>query len=73
MVMVLQEAVEHYLIGLLEDANLFAIHVKCITIMPYLWRAPPLLNLFQFLLVVGCVGVASIREGGVVALCNFEC
>ena len=33
-VMVLQEAVEYYLTGLLEDVNLYTIHVKYITIMP---------------------------------------
>ena len=32
-VMVLQEAVEYYLTGLLEDTNLCAICVKCVTIM----------------------------------------
>ena len=30
----LQEAAVAYLVGLLEDANLCAIHVKCVTIMP---------------------------------------
>ena len=30
----LQEAAEAYLVGLLEDTNLCAIHAKCITIMP---------------------------------------
>ncbi len=30
----LQEAAEAYLIGLFEDTNLVAIHVKCVTIMP---------------------------------------
>ena len=30
----LQEAAEAYLVGLLEDDNLCAIHAKCITIMP---------------------------------------
>ena len=48
MVQALQEATEYYLTGLLEDANLCAIHAKYVTIMPkdiklahpYLWRAP---------------------------------
>ena len=31
---VLQWAVEAYLVGLLEDANLIVIHTKCVTIMP---------------------------------------
>ena len=31
--MALQEAAEFYLTGLQEDANLCAIHAKCITIM----------------------------------------
>ena len=34
MVIALQEAAEYYLTSLLEDANLFTIHVKYITIMP---------------------------------------
>ena len=33
-VIVLQEAAEYYFTSLLEDANLCAIHVKCITIIP---------------------------------------
>jgi histone H3 len=33
-VLALQEASEAYLIGLFEDTNLFAIHVKRVTIMP---------------------------------------
>jgi histone H3 len=33
-VLALQEALEAYLIGLFEDTNLCAIHVKCIAIMP---------------------------------------
>ena len=32
--MALQEAAEAYLVGLLEDSNLCAIHAKCVTIMP---------------------------------------
>ena len=45
MVQVLQEAAKCYLTGLLEDANLCAIHAKHVTIMPkdiqlYPWRAP---------------------------------
>ena len=31
----LQEAAEAYLIALLEDSNLLAIHAKQVTIMPY--------------------------------------
>ena len=34
MMMVLQEAAEAYLVQLLEDSNLCAIHAKCITIQP---------------------------------------
>ena len=30
----LQEAAKSYLVGLMEDSNLCAIHTKCITIMP---------------------------------------
>ena len=30
----LQEAAESYIVGLMEDTNLCAIHVKCVTIMP---------------------------------------
>ncbi|GAA6002070.1 uncharacterized protein JCM10292_001831 [Rhodotorula paludigena] len=30
----LQEAVKSYVVGLFEDANLAAIHAKCVTIMP---------------------------------------
>ena len=30
----LQEASETYLVGLFEDANLWTIHAKCVTIMP---------------------------------------
>ena len=33
-ILTLQEAAETYLVGLLEDTNLCAIHVKCVTIMP---------------------------------------
>ena len=33
-VQALQEASEAYLVGLMEDTNLVAIHVKCVTIMP---------------------------------------
>ena len=33
-ILILQEAAEVYLVGLLEDANLCAIHAKHITIMP---------------------------------------
>ena len=32
-IMALQEASEAYLVGLFEDANLCAIHAKCVTIM----------------------------------------
>ena len=32
--MALQEAGEAFLVGLLEQANLCTIHVKCVTIMP---------------------------------------
>ena len=30
----LQDAAEAYLVGLMEDTNLAAIHAKCVTIMP---------------------------------------
>ena len=33
-IMCLQEAAEAYIVGLLEDANLYAIHAKWVTIMP---------------------------------------
>ena len=33
-ILALQESVEAYLVGLLEDSNLCAIHVKRVTIMP---------------------------------------
>ena len=33
-ILTLQEAAEAYLVGLLEDTNLCAIHMKCVTIMP---------------------------------------
>ena len=33
-IVALQEAAESFLIGLLEDANLCAIHAKSVTIMP---------------------------------------
>ena len=33
-ILTLQEAAEYYFTGLLEDANLCAIHVKHVTIMP---------------------------------------
>ena len=32
--MALQEASESYLVSLMEDTNLCAIHAKCVTIMP---------------------------------------
>ena len=68
-VLTLHGAAEYYLVGLLKDANLYTIHMKCIMIMPkdktispsYPWRAPPLLSLSSspksvlvFLLIVGC-------------------
>ena len=68
-VMALQEAAEFYLTSLLGDANLCAIHVKCITIMPkefssHIVSVESILtfecilsqSLFLFLLIVGCVG-----------------
>ena len=30
----LQEATESYIVGIMEDSNLCAIHAKCVTIMP---------------------------------------
>ena len=64
-VMALQEAVEYYLTGLLEDANLCVIHMKCISYAQrysvstlYLQRASALLNasssLSLFQVSVGC-------------------
>ena len=32
--LVLKEAAEVYLVGLIEDTNLCAIHARCVTIMP---------------------------------------
>ena len=59
-VLTLQEVAEYYLVSLLEDANLCAIHTKCITIMPkdiqlahcihreqlHYWAYPPPQSLF---------------------------
>ena len=67
-ILTLQEAAVACLVGLLEDANLWAIHVKCITIMPkdiqlawhihwehlHYWITS-LKSVLVFLLVVGCV------------------
>ena len=47
-ILTLQEAAEAYMVGLLEDANLYAIHAKCVTTMPkniiaslaHPWRTP---------------------------------
>ena len=30
----LQEATENFIVGLFEDVNLLAVHVRCVTIMP---------------------------------------
>ena len=60
-ILTLEEAAEYYLVSLLEDANLCAIHAKCIAIMPkdtqlahhihgqhlHYWAYPPPLSLFQ--------------------------
>ena len=40
---------------------------------PYLWKLPPLLGLFWFLLLWVVFGVTGMQEGGVTAMCNFEC
>jgi hypothetical protein len=48
--MALQEASEAYLVGLFEDTNLCAIHVKRVTIMPkdiqrqHIWIGTPKVN-----------------------------
>jgi histone H3/H4 len=39
-VLALQEASEAYLVGVFEDANLCAIHAKCVTIMPRTFSWP---------------------------------
>ena len=60
-ILTLQEAVEAYLVGLLEDANFCTIYTKHITIMPkdiqlawhihgehlHYWAYPPPQSLFQ--------------------------
>ena len=64
----LQEAAEAYVVGLMEDANLCAIHAKQVTIMSKdiqlagsIWVEhlqywdPPQKSISEFLLVVGCV------------------
>ena len=74
-ILTLQEAAEAYLVGLLEYANLCAIHMKHITIMPkdiqlawcihgehlhYCITFSPK-SLSVFLLVVGCVGFCQYQ------------
>ena len=39
-ILALQESVEAYLVGLLEDSNLCAIHAKRVTIMPKVYLIP---------------------------------
>ena len=77
-ILTLQEAAEAYLVRLLEDANLCAIHMKCITIMPkdiqLAWcihgETPLLLNILLpkvgFSLSVGCIlcGILSVPGKG---------
>ena len=74
-ILTLQEAAETYLVGLLEDANLCTMHVKCVTIMPkdiqlaqhicgehlHYWRSFSLKFVSVFLLLVGCVGFCQYQ------------
>ena len=74
-ILTLQEAAEAYLVWLLEDANLWTIHVKCITIMPkdiwlawhicgehlHCWKSFSQKSVLVFLLVVGCVGFCQYQ------------
>ena len=74
-IMTLQEAAEAYLVGILEGANLCAIHMKCITIMPIdiqlaqhicgehlqYWVTFSPKSVSVFLLVVGCVGFCQYQ------------
>ena len=71
----LQEAAEAYLVGLLEDTNLYTIHVKCITIMPkhiqlaqhihgehlHYGKSSSPKSVLVFLLIVGCVGFCQYQ------------
>ena len=69
MVQVLEEAAEYYLTGLLEDANLCAIHAKCVTILPDIQLAHCLCRehhcrSVSFSAVVCYVWVTSMGKGG---------
>ena len=68
-VQALQETAKYYLMGLLDDAILCAIHAKLVTIMPkdiylvcHICGEQKMLSLFLY--VVGCVWVTSMWEGG---------
>ena len=70
----LQESAEAYIVGLMEDVNLCAIHTKRVTIMPkdiqlawcicgehlHYWNPPQ--SVLVFLLVVCCVGFYEYRR-----------
>ena len=84
-ILTLQKAAEVYLVGALEDANLCAIHMKHITIMPkdiqlaqhihgehlHYWKSFSPKSVSFFLLVVGCVGFCQYQGRNVV--CNLLC
>ena len=68
----LQEAAEAYVVGLMEDMKLCAIHAKWVTIMPkdiqlacHIWGEhlqywdPSQKSVLEFLLVVICVGILT--------------
>ena len=65
-ILCLQEAVEAYLVRVMEDANLCAIHAKGVSPV-HMCRALSVLKFFSpksvlvFLLVVGCVGFCQYK------------